>query len=126
MLRDVLLQECDLNDDGKPETLRLGFATPKRWLEDGKGYKLERAPSAFGRVSLRVDSHLANGEVRAEIDLPPRNPPDKISLRARVPDGWKVTSASVDGKTLVVDERGTVDLSQRKGKIVVRFEVKPD
>ena len=31
---------------GKPETLRLFFATPKRWLEDGKKIKIERAPTA--------------------------------------------------------------------------------
>ena len=36
MLRYMLVQDWDLDDDGKPETLRLAFATPKRWLEDGK------------------------------------------------------------------------------------------
>ena len=35
MLRYLLVQDWDLDDDGKPETLRLCFATPKRWLGDG-------------------------------------------------------------------------------------------
>ncbi len=37
-----------------PNTLRLLFATPKRWLEDGKTISVERAPTAFGPVSVRV------------------------------------------------------------------------
>src|SRR5437870_2930908 len=30
MLRGLLVQDWDLNDDGRPETLRLLFATPRR------------------------------------------------------------------------------------------------
>jgi hypothetical protein len=39
MLRHLLVQDRDLNDDGRPETLRLLFATPRRWLEDGQTIK---------------------------------------------------------------------------------------
>ncbi len=124
MLRDILVQDSDMNDDGKPETLRLGFATPKRWLEDGKGYKIEKAPTAFGPVSLKMESRLKQNEVIAEVDLPQRNDADKILLRARVPDGCKVVSAESSGKKLAVDGKGTIDLSGLKGKQTVRFLVK--
>ena len=123
MLRYLLVQDFDLNDDGKPETLRLFFATPKRWLEDGKTIKIERAPTAFGPVSVTMASHLKQGEVVAEVALPERNAPDKILLRARVPDGWKVRSASVGSNTLAVDGNGTVDLTALKGKQTVKFKV---
>src|SRR6185436_9413927 len=53
MLRNLLVQEWDLDDDGRPETLRLLFATPRRWLEDGQILKVEHAPTAFGEVSVR-------------------------------------------------------------------------
>ena len=36
MLRNLLVQDWDLDDDGEPETLRLLFGTSRRWLEDGK------------------------------------------------------------------------------------------
>src|SRR5205823_2699685 len=70
VLRHLLVQDFDLGDDGKPDTLRLLFATPKRWLADGKTIKVERAQTAFGPVSLRVESKLNQGEVVAEVDLP--------------------------------------------------------
>jgi hypothetical protein len=123
MLRYMLVQDSDLNDDGKPETLRLAFATPQQWLEDGKGFKLEKAPSTFGLVSLKFASHLSQGEVLAEVELPQRNEPDKILLRARVPDGWKVIAAKVAGKNIAADEKGTIDITGLKGKQTIHFSV---
>jgi hypothetical protein len=124
MLRELLVQDSDLNDDGKPETLRLGFATPKRWLEHGKGYKVERAPTAFGPLSLKVDSRVNDGEVIAEVDLPQRNAADKMLLRIRVPEKFKITSAQVGETKLKLDQKGTVDLSTLKGKQTIRFTVR--
>jgi hypothetical protein len=121
MLRYTLVQDWDLDNDGKPETLRLCFATPKRWLEDGKQIKIERAPTAFGPVAVRLQSKLSQGEVVAEVELPARNQPKQTLLRVRVPDGWKVTSAQTGASQLLVDERGTVDLSGLRGKVTVRF-----
>jgi hypothetical protein len=126
MLRYLLVQDWDLDDDGRPETLRLGFASPKRWLEEGKGYEVRRAPSAFGPLSFKLSSRLGRGEVIAEVELPERNPPKKTFLRARVPDGWKVASARVGDRMLVTDVRGTVDISSLTGKQTIRFLVKPN
>src|SRR5206468_7397935 len=86
-LRYALVQDWDLDDDGKPDTLRLLFATPKRWLEDGETIQVERAPTAFGPVSVRMDSRLSQGEVLAIVELPERNRPQHILMRARVADG---------------------------------------
>jgi hypothetical protein len=132
-LRNLLVQDWDLSDDGEPETLRLLFATPKRWLEDGKTIIVERAPTAFGPVSLKVQSRLAKGELVADLDLPTRSSPKQTLLRIRVPEGWRVTSgralspsALSEGppgeRTLPVDERSTVDISSLKGKATLRFQ----
>jgi hypothetical protein len=123
MLRHLLVQDSDLDDDGKPETLRLLFATPKRWLEDGKTIKLDRAPTAFGEVSCAVQSRLSEGEVVADVSLPTRNPPLRALLRFRVPDGWRVASASAGTQPLAVDAHGTVDLSALKGRVTIRCGV---
>src|SRR5205814_6953195 len=63
-LRYLLVQDWDLDDDGKPETLRLCDAIPPRWLADGQKLAVEKAPSAFGEVSFSIESRLGGGEVR--------------------------------------------------------------
>lgn len=131
--RRLLVQDWDLDEDGAPETLRLLFATSKRWLEDGKVIKVERAPTAFGPVSLSVESRLSRGEVLAEIDPPKRQTPRQTFLRIRVPDGWRITSANITKSAellrtseLKVDDSGAVLLpASLKQKFNVRFEVKP-
>src|SRR5262249_17879982 len=45
-LRFLLVQDWDMDDDGRPETLRLLYATPRRWLEDGASLRVRRAPTA--------------------------------------------------------------------------------
>lgn len=123
MLRNLLVQDWDLDDDGEPETLRLLFATSRRWLEDGKRITVERAPTAFGPVSVGAESRLSAGQIAVTTELPSRNPAKQTFLRARVPDGWQVTGAVEGGKKLAVDDRGTVDLTGQAGSISVVFSV---
>lgn len=122
MLRYALIQDWDLDDDGKPETLRLMFATPRRWLNDGQSIRVERAPTAFGEVAVNLHSRLSQGEVAADVELPPRVP-QKILMRARVPEGWQVLSAQAGSEKLSADPQGTVDISKMKGKFALRFQV---
>jgi hypothetical protein len=124
MLRSMLVQDYDLDNDGKPETLRMLFATPKRWLENGKEIKIENAPTAFGDVSIHIKSHLNKGEILAEIKMPQRNARKKTLFRLRVPDGWKIISAAVNSKSLAVDEDGTMDISNLPAALKVRAKVK--
>ena len=124
MLRYTLVQDWDLDDDGRPETLRLCFATPRRWLEDGKTIKVERAPSAFGPVSVRLKSRLAEGRVMAEADLPEQNRPGRCLLRVRLPEGWEIAGVQGPGGALNADRSGTVDLSALKGKVSLEFSVR--
>ena len=123
-LRSMLVQDYDLNNDGKPETLRLCFATPPRWLEDGKTISVEHAPTSFGKVSLRIKSKLAQGEVIADLSLPDRVPAKLTLLRIRLPYGWKIDSAQARMAKLKVDEKGTVDISRLRGENTIRFKVR--
>jgi len=126
MLRNLLVQDLDLDDDGEPETLRLLFGTSRRWLADGEKLAIERAPTAFGPVSIGAESQLAAGHVTAVAELPSRNVPKQILLRARVPEGWRVTAARIGSDDLKVDDRGTVELTGRNGTVTVRFAVKKE
>jgi hypothetical protein len=126
MVRQLLVQEWDLDDDALPDTLRLLFGTSRRWLEDGKVIRVERAPTAWGEVSVVAESRLGAGEVIATVDLPARQTPSRTLLRARVPEGWSVRHALVAGRKLPVDVRGTVDLTGLAGRQEIRFAVGRD
>lgn len=122
MLRNLLVQDWDIDGDGRPETLQLMAATPRRWLEDGKSIIMKDAPTVFGKVSCTLRSEINLGRVIASINLPTRNRPAKIVLRTRVPDGYRVVEAKSAGTPLNIDARGFIDLTNYSGQI--RVEVK--
>jgi hypothetical protein len=122
-LRNLLVQDWDLDEDGEPDTLRLMFAVPRRWLADGKQVRIEEAPTAFGPVSCRVDSKLSSGFAEIRITLPPR-PVKTILLRAPLPTGWQIESVEVDGEDAPLVDGNSVDLSGKTGPLTVRFMVK--
>jgi hypothetical protein len=121
-LRYLLVQDWDTDDDGRPDTLRVLFATPRRWLEDGATLRIDRAPTTFGEVSVIVQSRLRQGEVMAEVTLPPE-PPRSTLLRCRLPAGWRIVSAEVDGRKLPLATDGTAELSGLRNTVRVRFSV---
>jgi hypothetical protein len=118
-LRYLLVQDYDLNDDGSPETLRLLFATPRRWLEDGKTIEVKNAPTAFGELSLSVKSQLKDGNVLIDLNLP-ANAPEKTLLRLRLPDGYHIQVPKV-GKFRVISD--TIDLTGLTGPMSITAAV---
>jgi hypothetical protein len=120
-LRYLLIQDWD-DDVGKPEALRLLYATPGRWLEDGKQIDVERAPTRWGEISFRVESRLSRGEVQMSIDSPSRSP-GRWFVRLPLPVGWKVTAAKVGDAVLPLRKDGAVDLTGRSDRFTLRFEV---
>lgn len=121
-LRELLVQDQDMDDDGKPDTLRLLFATPRRWMRDGAVIRLEDAPTMFGKISLITRSQLSRGQVVVDVATPSRAP-KKMLLRARVPDGWRVTKARAGVVELTLLAENTVDLTGLTGKLRITFEV---
>jgi hypothetical protein len=124
ILRGLLVQDGDLDDNGRPETLRLMFATPRRWLDNGKSIEVKNAPTAFGSVSLTARAQLNEGKVTIAV-TPPAQQPRQTLLRARIPDGWKIESASIGKRPLKVDGQETVDVSGERGAFEVEFRVSP-
>jgi len=123
MLRELLVQDLDLDEDGEPETLRLLFATSRRWLDDGKTIRIDKGPTSFGPVSVVVRSRLEEGEVNAVVELPPRLPQHTF-LRVRLPEGWRVTAALLPDRKLHIDDKGTTELIGVVTKAEVRFTVR--
>jgi len=122
-LRNLLVQDWDMNDDGTPDTLRLLFATPRAWMADGKEIDITNAPTAFGRVSFNVKSNIQDGVIVANITLPSRSKPKQTLIRFRVPEGFILKSATVAESGLRQVDKETFDLSGLEGKIEVRVKV---
>jgi hypothetical protein len=123
MLRYLLVQDWDLDEDARPETLRLLYGMPRRWLANGHKIALENAPSAFGPVSVSAESRLRDGQVAIRVTPPPRAV-KTMQLRVPLPDGWQAESAEVDGKKVELGAGGVVELSGMSKPVVVTIGVR--
>jgi hypothetical protein len=122
-LRSLLVQDWDLDDDGRADTLRLLFTAPRQWLRDGARIDVERAPTEFGELSLRAQSDLVSGRVTAQVDLPARRAPGRILLRLRLPDGFRIVTGRTNGRVVRLADRETLDLSGESGQIRIEATV---
>jgi hypothetical protein len=121
-LRNLLVQDWDLDADAKPETLRFLYAAPRRWFADGRTIRIDNAPTAFGPVSCRAESKLSQGYVEVKVTPPPR-PVKTMLLRLPLSDGWRVEDAQIDGKDAQMSDNGTVDLTGFSKPLTVRYSV---
>jgi hypothetical protein len=92
LYRQMLIQE------GDDDSLRLCQATPRRWLEDGKQIQVKRAPTCYGPLDMRVESHAAVGEIRVALGMAPRKKPASILLRLRHPQEAPMRSVRVNDR----------------------------
>ena len=122
-LRFLLIQDWDLDDDGRPETLRLLYGAPSRWLEDGRKISVERAPSSFGEISFKVESRLSQGEVLVALEPLARGPAHCL-LRLPLPEGWRVVEArDAAGETYALAPDGAIAITNFKRPLSIRFAV---
>lgn len=115
-LRVMLVHETR-DGAGEPHGLQLAYATPRAWLQPGKRIDVRRAPTSFGPVSFSIAAGA--GSVHVTVDVPQRTAPKVLSLRLRLPHGFRLTQVTVGGKPWHRFDRasGTVDLTGRKGTV---------
>lgn len=92
LYRNMLIRELD--DGG----LLLFSATPRNWLEDRNAIEIERAPTYFGELSARMESHANTGRISAEIQMPTRAQPKALLVRFRHPRAASIQSVAVNGQ----------------------------
>jgi hypothetical protein len=92
LYRNMLIHE---RDDG---ALVLGLATPRAWLGEGKTIEVERAPTYYGQLSMRIRSSAASGRIAAEVTLNARTRPQALFVRLRHPTGKSMRSVTVNGQ----------------------------
>ena len=92
LYRNMLIRETE---DG---ALLLLQATPRKWLEEGNSIEVQRAPTYFGPISMKLESSAASGKIVAEITTPARSRPKSLILRLRHPDAKPIQKVSVNGR----------------------------
>jgi len=71
LLRHALIHE-------RGDELHLLLGAPDWWLEQGRGIRVQNAPTHFGPMSLTIRGRTAGVEVK--LDTPHRQPPQRIVL----------------------------------------------
>ncbi len=87
-----------LIDEIGDETLMIGQAIPRAWLENGKEIKVKNAPTYFGEISFSIQGESNEHEIVATIELSDRNPPKELWVRLRHPDEKPIRSVMVNGR----------------------------
>lgn len=90
--RNMLVRQWD-ND-----TLILGQATPRAWLQEGKTITVSGAPTLFGNISFELRSHVASGHIEASLRLDAPDPGKTILVRFRHPQNLPIRSVTVNGQ----------------------------
>ncbi|MFT3750720.1 MAG: hypothetical protein QM768_20580 [Agriterribacter sp.] len=86
-----------LNESGN-DTLMIGQAIPRQWLNKGKKIEVRNAPTYFGKTSFYMYGLNSDNEISAIIETPDRNPPRQLIVRFRHPSGKSIESVMLNGK----------------------------
>ncbi len=81
------------------DELYLGRALPRHWLADGSHVAIRRALTHFGQMDMEIESAAADGRITVRLDPPRRNPPSRIHLRLRHPQGATIGGIKAEGLT---------------------------
>jgi len=98
MVAPLLTRWMLVYEDPISDTLWLAKGTPRSWLEDGRTIAVSRAPTAWGRISFSLHSHLQAGRVEGLVELPEMPLTGRVKLRLRVPEGHQIQSVVLAGK----------------------------
>jgi hypothetical protein len=112
-LRDLFVRE-------EGDSLWLGQAVPRGWLDSGIRCGMEHAATWFGPTSLLYSG--GRSEITAQVEGPRRNPPKQIRLRFRQPQERPIASVKVNGKPWKKFKGEWVDLPGDIGRATVIAE----
>ncbi|MHB8956483.1 MAG: NPCBM/NEW2 domain-containing protein [Pirellulaceae bacterium] len=91
MTRTMLLTE-------RGDELWLAPFVTTHWLQSQMHVSVANAPTRFGTASYTLRSAVADGYIEAVIQSPTRQPPARIVLRVRHPEGQPMRSVTVDAQ----------------------------
>ena len=102
------------------DALHLLPGVPRAWLVHGQRIEIQDMATYFGPVSLRVESRIEDGVIRARYACASDRTPDRLTLRLPHPEGVRARCAeggTYDAQTEAVDIAQPAD----EGEVVLRF-----
>jgi hypothetical protein len=117
----LLLRNMLIREDG--ETLWLGQAIPRPWLQAGQEVRVENAPTLFGRAGYSIRSFDGARRMTITLEPPLLRPPGRILLRLRHPEGRPISEVTINGVGWEDFNQDTVTLPplRRQAAVEVRF-----
>ncbi|MCX6375618.1 MAG: hypothetical protein NTU88_06220, partial [Armatimonadetes bacterium] len=103
-----LLRNMILREEG--DTLRIGDAIPRAWLEDGKKIRATSAPTRFGDVSFTISSEVKEGRINVRLTPPDRATPRRVFITLRHPTFARIRNVFVDGRSCERFKNETIEL----------------
>jgi hypothetical protein len=91
LYRNMLVREWD--DD----TLIIGQAAPRAWLEDGKQITVNNAPTWFGNITFEIKSHASSGHIETSFQLKAPASDKTVLVRLRHPQNKVLRRVTVNG-----------------------------
>ncbi|TCV97653.1 secreted protein [Luteibacter rhizovicinus] len=104
-------------EDSAGQTLHLGRAIPRTWLESRKPIGIDKAPTRWGYTGFQLRA-TADGDIEGTVTLPQHAMPDAVWLSLRMPVGKRLSDIHLDGQPVPdTDRRGeTVRLRGKPGQ----------
>lgn len=107
LLRDMLLRE-------KADKLILLSCIPDSWLDDGKVIEVKDAPTYFGKISFKLESHLSKGYLKLSINT--KTPPNNgYILRL----DKKINKIKIDGKVKAEFTDDKITIPKQAKEIII-------
>ena len=85
-------------EDSDAERLYFGRGLPRDWVGSGKPIGIERAATRWGRVDFSMAAQPAQKRVTATVKLARAGRPGELHVKIRLPQGQKLTAATVNGR----------------------------
>jgi hypothetical protein len=109
-------------EDPATQMLWLAKGTPRAWLESGQSITVANAPTKWGGIGFEIRSRMDERYIEASVDLDLLRSPAGVKLRLRAPEGYRIRSVGVNGKSWThfdPDEESVTLPSEAKGRVSV-------
>jgi hypothetical protein len=85
-------------EDSDADRLYLAKGMPREWVGAGKEITIDRAPTRWGRVSLKIKADVAARRVTATVTLARAGAPKELHVKLRLPEQYSLGTVTVNGR----------------------------
>ncbi|PYV61375.1 MAG: Tat pathway signal protein, partial [Acidobacteria bacterium] len=89
-------------EDSDEDRLYFGKGLPREWVISGKEIRIERAPTRWGRVSMKIIADATTKNIQAEVDLERPGSPKEIQVKLRLPKQYALRKPTVNGRPVAI------------------------